>query len=70
MNRLWHPVRILPTPGVQLLIRLRDGRVIHGIRPSYIANYDAQDLGYTTGDGEKLMTGTGLPDDAIEWSIA
>lgn len=70
MNRLWHPVRVLPSPGVPLCIKLRDGRVVDGVRPKYITNYEASNLGYHTADGWELTTDTGTPDDAIEWSIA
>lgn len=60
-QRLWHHSRKLPSPGVPLLMRLSDDQVIEGVRPSYIANYDMNDLGYKDNTGCRV--------DPVEWSI-
>ncbi len=63
MSRLWHPnkPRSFPTPGVRLLVKLRDGSITEAIRPNYVASYnddpDFRDLNNNPIKG------------VIEWSI-
>jgi hypothetical protein len=59
----WNLVRRLPTPGIPLKLRLDTGEIIDGVRPSYIASYKDDDLGYRTADGVKILN-------VVEWSIA
>jgi hypothetical protein len=59
----WNLVRRLPTPGIPLKLRLDTGEIIDGVRPSYIASYKEDDLGYRTADGVKILN-------VVEWSIA
>lgn len=60
---VWHPARRLPTPRIQLKLRLDNGEIIDGWRPSYIASYGEDDLGYRTANDEVLLN-------VLEWSIA
>lgn len=60
---VWHPARRLPTPRIQLKLRLDNGEIINGWRPSYIASYGEDDLGYRTANDEVLLN-------VLEWSIA
>lgn len=60
---VWHPARRLPTPRIQLKLRLDTGEIVEGWRPSYIASYGEDDLGYRTANDEVLLNVT-------EWCIA
>lgn len=59
----WHPAKNLSTPRIPLKIRLEDGSIVDGMRPSYIAKYSMNDLGYRTLAGDVLMN-------VKEWTIA
>lgn len=63
MIRLWHDIRQLPTPGIPLMVRIRDGREVEAVRPGYVESRDAEDLGYRTVTGEPVGA------DAVSWSI-
>ncbi len=58
----WHPAKKLPTPRIPLRMRLDDGSIVEGIRPSYIVKYSTDDLGYRDSFGDALMN-------VVEWSI-
>jgi len=60
---VWHPARRLPTPRIHLKLRLDTGEIVEGWRPSYIASYGEDDLGYRTANDEVLLN-------VVEWSIA
>lgn len=57
----WNTAAHLPTPGIKLHCRLHDGRIVAGVRPSYISDRKNDDLGYRSLDGEVL--------NVKEWSI-
>lgn len=57
----WNVAAHLPTPGIKLHCRLADGRIVDGVRPSYISDRKNDDLGYRSLDGEVL--------NVKEWSI-
>jgi hypothetical protein len=42
----WNSASILPSPRIPLILKLENGNVIKGARPSYISSRDQGDLGY------------------------
>lgn len=60
--RNWYKAYQFPTPGIPLLVRLKDGTERKAIRPSYVATYKA-DPNYR--DPE---TNEHIPD-VVEWAI-
>lgn len=60
-TRHWNVAAHLPTPGIKLHCKLADGRIVDGVRPSYISDRKNDDLGYRSLDGEVL--------NVTEWSI-
>jgi len=54
-GRLWHHAAQLPTPQVPLLVKTVEGATLEAIRPSYISDRSAGDLGYRTLDGRMVV---------------
>lgn len=62
-ERVWFPVRRLPTPQIPLKLKLDTGEIIDGVRPSYIASYGESDLGYRDSADNILFN-------VVSWAIA
>lgn len=54
----WNSPKTLPTVGAPLRLRMRCGRVIEGIRPSYIEKATSDDPVYTHRDGRGIDAGS------------
>jgi len=62
MSDHWNNALNLPSPGIPLKLRLFNGDVINGIRPSYIENRNVDDLGYRDEQDRPVLN-------VKEWSI-
>ena len=51
---LWHAASRLPTPGIEINVRLDTGEEMRAIRPNYIDSYDEQFKGYHDMRGNRL----------------
>lgn len=51
---IWNKPAILPTVGAPLRLKMQCGRIVEGMRPSYVQSATGDDPGYVRRDGKAI----------------